>query len=246
MRLIKARDPRPKGWQAFVDISEQPKLLEEDGRPNEITIYEPIGIDLFEGGMTAKRFRGILRQIKARDVTVKINSPGGDVFEAVAIYNEMLSADKTFNIEITGLAASAASLLAMAGDSIRIGRNAFVMIHNAWALAMGDRPVMQQMADTLAQIDAAIAETYAERAGGDPADWLGAMEKETWYRGSAAVEAGLADSVMERESDPVAARYLTAFARVPEDIPTTQGGELDAVAKALGDLTTTLSTLEGA
>jgi len=219
MRLIKARDPRPRGWQAFIGADAGPRAQDNEERDNVITIYEPIGFDFFEGGMTAKRFRGILRRVKDRTITVKINSPGGDVFEAVAIYNEMLSSERVFNVEITGLAASAASLIAMAGDSVHIGRNAFVMIHNACAVAIGDRPVMQQMADTLDQIDTAIAETYAERAGGDPADWLGAMEKETWYRGSAAVEAGLADSVMERESDPVAARYVSAFGNAPTDLP---------------------------
>jgi ATP-dependent protease ClpP protease subunit len=108
--------------------------------PNTITIYDPIGEDPWDGsGFTAKRMAGALRSIGQNDVTVKINSPGGSVFEGFAIYNELANHPAKVTVEVMGIAASAAAYIAMAGDDIRMGLGTFIMVttHGAlwWATA---------------------------------------------------------------------------------------------------------------
>src|SRR5690606_15536984 len=101
-----------------------------------ITIYDVIGEDYWTGGgVTVSRIDGALRKIGNRDVTVFINSPGGDVFEGIAIYNRLREPPANVTVKIMGLAASAASIIAMAGDRIEIGTASFLMVHNAWVVA---------------------------------------------------------------------------------------------------------------
>ncbi|WP_034085582.1 head maturation protease, ClpP-related, partial [Pseudomonas aeruginosa] len=109
---------------------------------------------------------GALRAIGGDvDVTVNINSPGGDVFEGLAIYNLLREHKGKVTVNIIGLAASAASFIAMAGDEIRIGRAAFLMIHNAWLIAMGNRNDLREIADWLEPFDMTLADIYAQRTG---------------------------------------------------------------------------------
>lgn len=159
-----------------------------------IDIYDEIGY----WGVTAKDFTADLRDLDVENIHINLNSYGGDVFDGVAIYNELVNHPANITIEITGIAASIASVIAMAGDEIRIGKNAQMMIHEAWGMAIGNAAEMRQTADLLDKIGGTIAETYADRAGGTVEGWREAMLAETWYTGAEAVEAGLADVVMER------------------------------------------------
>lgn len=112
-----------------------------------ISIYDAIGDNWDGTGVTAKRIGAALRNIGARDVTVNVNSPGGDFFEGVAIYNLLREHQGKVTVRVMGLAASAASVIAMAGDEILMGDGSFLMIHNAWAVAIGNR---HDMADAAA------------------------------------------------------------------------------------------------
>ena len=107
--------------------------------------------------MTARRIAGILRALGPGPITVNINSPGGDVFEGIAIYNLLREHDGEVTVNVIGLAASIASVIAMAGDNIRIAKSAYFMIHNAWTIAMGNRNDMQKVVDTLGSFDGTIA-----------------------------------------------------------------------------------------
>ena len=132
----------------------------------------------------------------ADEITVDLNSPGGDFFEGVAIYNLLRADPRRVTVRILGLAASAASVIAMAGDEVRIGRAGFLMVHNAWVVAIGNRHDMAAAAETMIPFDAAMAEVYAAKAGVDPeiaAEW---MDSERWFTGAEAVEAGLADGFL--------------------------------------------------
>ncbi|BEN40789.1 hypothetical protein SMKC049_25810 [Serratia marcescens] len=101
---------------------------------NSISVFDVIGQDYWGEGVTAKRIAGALRSMNGADVTVNINSPGGDMFEGLAIYNLLREYQGKVTVKVLGLAASAASIIAMAGDEIQIGRGAFLMIHNCWVV----------------------------------------------------------------------------------------------------------------
>src|SRR6185436_2438068 len=114
-----------------------------------ISVLDPIGVDPWTGeGVTAKRIAAALRSIGAdKDVVVNINSPGGDLFEGMAIYNLLREHQGKVTVKVLGVAASAASIVAMAGDEIQIARAGFLMIHNTWVIAMGNRNDLREIAD---------------------------------------------------------------------------------------------------
>lgn len=166
----------------------------------DINIYDEIGY----WGVTASSFVEDLQGVNASTINLHISSPGGDVFDGLAILNSLRQHKATVNVTVDGLAASAASFIAMAGDSIKIAPNAMMMIHEASGLVVGNSGDMREMADLLDKTSANIADIYARRAGGDPEEWRTAMRAETWYTHQEAVTAGLADSVVgeDTEEDP--------------------------------------------
>jgi ATP-dependent protease ClpP protease subunit len=168
---------------------------------NTITILDVIGEDYWTGGgVTSKRIAAALRAIGSQDVVVEINSPGGDFFEGVAIYNMLRAHPHKVTVRILGLAASAASVIAMAGDDIQIGKAGFLMIHNAWVVALGNRHDLREAAETMEPFDDAMATLYADRSGEEKvkaAEW---MDNETWFNGEHAVEVGLADGFLPADA----------------------------------------------
>jgi ATP-dependent Clp protease protease subunit len=144
-------------------------------------------------------------------VRVTLNSPGGDAFEGIAIYNLLAAHQGKVTINVLGLAASAASVIAMAGDTVNIGDAAFLMIHSAWGVVMGNRNDMTEFASTLEQLDNAVAELYAKRSGQKVSDVLAMMEKETWMTGKDAVKLGFADAAIQEDK--------RAKAFIPEMLP---------------------------
>jgi len=173
-----------------------------NGDDATISILDPIGQDFWGEGVTAKRISAALRSIGDNPVTVNINSPGGDVFEGLAIYNLLREHSAEVTVNILGLAASSASVIAMAGDRVRIGRAAFVMIHNSWVIAMGDRHALRDVSDWLEPFDAALGDVYEARTGLSRPKLMGMMDDETWINGQSAVDQGFADDLLE--SDDVA------------------------------------------
>ncbi|KAB0570570.1 head maturation protease, ClpP-related [Brucella pituitosa] len=168
---------------------------------NVISIYDVIGEDFWTGGgFTLKRLDAALRTIGRRDFEVHINSPGGDMFEGVAIYNKIRDhADAntlSVKVKVLGVAASAASVIAMAGDEIEIGTSASIMIHNCWTVAMGNRRDFAEMAVTMEQFDANMASVYEARTGNDAETVASMMDAETWFSGQAAIDAGFATALL--------------------------------------------------
>ena len=199
-----SRPPKVQAWDPDPALLEKwtPGLRAGPGRESvtgsrTISILDVIGADGLTGeGVTARRVAAALRAITADEITVDINSPGGDFFEGVAIYNMLRADPRRVTVRILGLAASAASVIAMAGDEVRIGRAGFLMVHNAWVVAIGNRHDMAAAAETMIPFDAAMAEVYAAKADVDPeiaAEW---MDSERWFTGAEAVEAGLADGFL--------------------------------------------------
>ena len=166
-----------------------------------ISIFDYIGDDGEGGGVTDKKIAAILRQIGEKDITVEINSPGGNYFQGVAIYNLFRRHPKAVRIEILGIAASAASVIAMAGDTVAIAHNAEVMIHEAMGVFVGTKSDMAEAVETLQHIDDSMVSTYAARSG-RPADDFAQMilGKDVFFRGQEAIDAGLADELLEQEA----------------------------------------------
>ncbi len=193
--------PRPQNfrWDAPSDVlakwAESPQAAATDDDAT-ITMYEQIGEDYWSGGgVTAKRISAALRSIGDRDVTVRINSPGGDMFEGIAIYNLLRSHPRRVTVEVMGWAASAASIIAMAGDEIRMGTGTFMMVHNAWGMVIGNRNDFSEAAETFARFDGAIADIYEARTGAKRDEIVRLMDAETFMTPAEAVEQGFADSV---------------------------------------------------
>lgn len=166
-----------------------------------ITIYQEIGDSFFAEGFTARRMSAALRSIgKKNDVVVSINSPGGDFFEGATIYNLLREHEGKVTVRIPGLAASAASLIAMAGDEIQISEVGFYMIHNAWGYVVGNKNDMIESADTFAKFDAAMSDVYSARTGFDRDEIAKMMDRDTWMSGSEAINKGFADTILSNKS----------------------------------------------
>lgn len=158
----------------------------------EVMIYSEIG---GWWGTNAEEFAKDMNTIKAKNINLRVNSGGGNVFDGLAIYNAIKTHPATVTAYVEGLAASAASFIVMAADTVVVARNAEMMIHNAQGLCMGDGNDMREMADFLDRNTHNIADIYTQRCGGDVEDWLDLMAAETWYIGQEAVDVGLADRV---------------------------------------------------
>lgn len=168
---------------------------------NTISIFDVIGQDWWTGeGVTSKRIAGALRAIGEQDVVVNINSPGGDYFEGLAIYNLLREHKGAVTVKILGIAASAASVIAMAGDTVEIARAGFLMIHNAWVTTAGDRNQLRDTADWLEPFDATAADIYSVRTGLDTVTLGQMLDKETWIGGADAVEKGFADALLSSDA----------------------------------------------
>ncbi len=163
----------------------------------EVVIYEEIGW----WGTTAASFMDELKQITAGRITLRLNSPGGDVFDGVAIMNVLRSHPAAITTQVDGLAASIASVIALAGDRIVMQPGSTMMIHDASGMCYGQAPDMRELADMLDRHSDNIASLYAERAGGTVAEWRERMRGESWFSAEEAVAVGLADEVGQRRND---------------------------------------------
>jgi ATP-dependent protease ClpP protease subunit len=171
------------------------RIVNADGERAELFIYGVIGSDWDEGDVTAAAFVKELRGITASAIDLHLNSPGGLVWDGIAIYSALLNHPATVDVYVDGVAASAASFVAMAGDSVTIEKPARMFIHDARAIVLGNAEDMREAAQLLDDTSDTIAGIYADHAGGTIADWRTAMQAETWYSSAQAVDAGLADRV---------------------------------------------------
>lgn len=160
----------------------------------EIYVFDEIGY----WGVTAKDFARDLKEVKPNgSIDLHINSPGGSVTDGIAIFNLLKNHSATVNVVIDGLAASMASVIAMAGDTITMPENALMMIHNPWGGAMGDAEELRKTADVLDKMKSALISAYVNKTGKDTAEISALMDSETWMTGAEAVEMGFATQVTD-------------------------------------------------
>lgn len=187
-------------------------------KDNEATVYVYDVIGGWYGGVDAELFARTLAGITASTIHLRINSPGGDVFDARAMVTALRNHHATVIAYVDGLAASAASYLMLAGSSVQMAEGSFVMIHNAWGLVMGNKHDLRETADLLDKIDASIVADYSRKAGGDT-QWAALMDAETWFDASEAKAIGLVDVVTGTDDKPADANAkawnLSAFDKAP-------------------------------
>lgn len=176
--------------------------IKNEGDRPKVYIYDEIGF----WGTDASDFVKKLADITATDFELHINSPGGEVFDGLAIYNAIKQHSANVHVFVDGLAASAASFIAQAGDTVTMARNAQMMIHDGIAFAYGNEQDMLDTAALLSNISNNIADIYAYRAGKRGFDttleeFRALMREEVWYTGKEAVDSGLADSVLDHDEE---------------------------------------------
>lgn len=179
----------------------------------EVMIYDEIGM----WGITAKKFAEDLNAITAPRIELLINSPGGEVFQGYAIYSAIKAHPAKVAVRINGCAASIASVIACAGDSCTIDKNAYVLIHNPSCMTFGDAEQIRKEAALLDKLRDTIANTYAEKSGQTVEAIKAKMDDETWFDASEAVAFGLCDSIAnddDEEEDDDEATSLSASAAV--------------------------------
>ncbi|TVQ38487.1 MAG: Clp protease ClpP [Spirochaetaceae bacterium] len=182
----------------------------------EIAIFDEIGF----WGVTAQDFKREFDDVKsAKEIRVSINSPGGSFFDGMAIYQMLSAVRERVDVEVYGIAASIASVIALAGRSMSLARGSYFMVHNPYTLAVGDAAELRKTADVLDKMRGDLAGIYAAKSGMDADAALAVMDAETWYTADEALEAGFADSVPDYGE--VAARgdlALFGFAHTPQGL----------------------------
>jgi ATP-dependent Clp protease protease subunit len=213
--------PEVKAFRQPDGVSFEPSLQEieafndgvraaEDDEANTISLYGQIGLDPWTGtDNSERRISAALRKIGKNDVSVNVNSPGGNFFSGLAIYNLLRAHPAKVTVNVVALAGSAASVIAMAGDEVLMADGSFLMVHNASGVVVGNKNDMRDTGELLAEIDDAMAEIYAARSGATKAEALAWMDRRrgdgTMFNASAAIESGLADKKLAAGAVKVAA-----------------------------------------
>ena len=217
---IKTKDPKLANQLANLELDWYRIKNSTDGETADLYIYDDIVpnwmVDWF-GGVSAESLIEQLNGIAATTINVRINSGGGDVYESIAIYNTLVSHSATINVYVDALAASGASIVAMAGDSITMMVGSQMMIHDALGIEMGNAAEMRAFADFLDKQSDNIASIYANKAGGEVKEWRNLMLAETWMFAQEAVEMGLADGVYTQPKDDDPAESVEEEEKEDED-----------------------------
>lgn len=187
------------------------------GGPAEILIYDEIGY----WGITAKKFVSDLKDISgATSINLRINSPGGDVFDGIAIYNALKGLGIPITTYIDGLAASMASVIAMVGNPVIMPENAMMMVHKPWGASSGDANAMRDYADLLDKVESVLIPAYTAKTGKSHDEIAALLEEETWLSGAECVAHGFADQLIEsvRAMACIESKRIEEFERMPESL----------------------------
>lgn len=184
--------------QQYVDqLKEIPQKFNvvhnEEEKTTEITIYGVIGTSWWSDSFSASDMDKALNEAGENDIVVHLNSPGGDAFMGIAIYNRLKRHKGKVTIYVDGWACSAASIIAMAGDEVVMGLGSMMMIHEASNIVWGTKTDMRKEADVLEELEEGIIDIYMTRANATREDIREKVDAETWFSAKSAVEIGFAD-----------------------------------------------------
>lgn len=202
-KALGASDLIPDEWSNWTPKRPQARAskdwfrIENKAGANEVYVYDEIG----GFGVTSGDFLNQIRELDG-DVSLHLNSPGGDVFDGLAIYQALKNRAGSTTVHVDGLAASIASVIAMGADKVIMAPKAQLMIHEGFTMAMGDAADMRKLADLLDRTSDNIASVYADKAGQSAEFWRARMKDETWYSAEEAVAAGLADEIQGQAKKP--------------------------------------------
>ncbi len=191
---------------------------DDDDASAEILLYDEIGRNWFGEGISAEELVRTLAELDVAKIDVRINSVGGQVFEGLAIFNALDRHPAEITTHIDGMAASIASIVALAGDEVRIAENAFMMIHNPWGVAIGDANEMRSMAEILDKLGGSLADIYAAKTGGKHNAMRKLMDAETWFNATEALEAKLVDTIAPAMAIAASVFDMTKFQNVPSSL----------------------------
>ncbi len=185
------------------------RMQAKEDQTADIYIYDEIG----GWGISARRFTEDLISLgNLSHINLHIHSPGGEVFDGIAIYNQLKNHSATITVYIDGLAASMASVIAMVGDTVIMPKNAMMMIHKPWGVSWGDANDMREYADLLDKLENVLIPAYVAKTGKTTEEITAMLEQETWLDGDECVEHGFADKVIE----PVKAMASLTSKRIEE------------------------------
>jgi ATP-dependent Clp protease, protease subunit len=210
--ISNGRDRRARSLKRNPARDKMPLRIVRDQASSEATVYlyDEVGY----WGVTAGDFAQQLNALDVETIHLRLNSPGGDVFDGVAMYNALLQHNAQIITHVDGLAASIASVIALAGDEIEIAETAFFMIHNAWTLAIGNANDLRTTADVLDKIDGMITATYVKQADADEGQIKQWMAQETWFSAQEAIDAGFATEIAGQDDEEESEGAVDASARV--------------------------------
>jgi ATP-dependent Clp protease, protease subunit len=188
----------------------------------EIYLYDEIGGGMWGGGISAKQFAEDLKSLgKIDTLNVRVNSPGGDVFDGLAIYSTLKRHPANVVMDIDGMALSIASVIVMAGNQVNMAKNAMMMIHDPWTCSCGTADDFRKQADLMDQVKGNLVTTYADRTKMDEAEIADLMSAETWLTADDALSNGFVDGVTEDLQ--LAARFdLSRFRNAPKALARAQ------------------------
>jgi len=225
-------------------------LVTNDTAMPVVYLHDTVGQSWSGEDNSSQAWVAALGAITADTIQVRINSLGGDAWDGISIYNTLKDHPATIHVVIDGMAASAASVIAMSGDTITMRTGGQMMIHDASAGCWGDAAAMRKTAEMLDACSDSIAAIYATRAGGTVAEWRARMQEETWLTVEQAIALGLADTEDTTEQDPAGTTASNSFAAgsastpVPGTTPMNMKG--DIMSDVLKDLLTRLALPEDA
>jgi ATP-dependent Clp endopeptidase proteolytic subunit ClpP len=212
-RSQKNAEAAAKYWNKPLDKPEWYKIEALADDTAEVIIYDVIGWPFNDASELVRSLAGMT----AKTITVRINSPGGDVFDAVSIFNALQSHKSKVITRVEGLAASAASFLALAGKEVQAYQNTMVMIHDPWVCVAGNQYELRETADILEKLSGQMVDIYAGNSSVGKKEIRDMMKAETWMTAKEAKEKGFIDTIVDGKS--AKAQFdLSMFANAPEDL----------------------------
>lgn len=201
-------------WNKPLDRADWYKIVSQSDDEAEIMVYDVIGWPFNDAGEFIRALNGIT----AKTIKVRINSPGGDVFDGLAIFNALQSHQSRIVTRVEGLAASMASVIAMAGREVQAYKNAMLMIHNAWVVAVGDHIVLREIADLLEKIDGNLLDIYHDKSRTGKRELKDMMADETWLTAQEAKEKGFVNTIIDGKAAAKSEWDLSMFGNVPDNL----------------------------